>query len=491
MKQFLSFALIVGVAWSIGGCMKKSDDGKIPVTTSSENARREFLQGRERAEKLELTNSSRHFDKAIELDSTFATAYLNRANVSFTAKEFFDNLKKAVAQAGSASEGERLVILAAEAGANGNVTKQKENLAKVVELFPDDERAHFNYGTYFFGQQEYAQAIEEYKKAVALAPTFSPVYNILGYAFRQVGNYDEAERMFKKYVELIPADPNPYDSYAELLLKMGRFDESVVNYEKALAIDSNFSSSRIGIAANLMYKGKHSDALAALRKFYELARNDGERRQALFTQAVVYLDCGKMEQALKESEKEYAIAEKNNDVGSMSGDFAMKANILLNMGNHHDALAAFERSAQLITTSNLSQQVKENTKLFQHYNNARVAIARHDLTTAKAEAEEFRKGSEAHRNSNQIRLVHELAGSIALAEKKSDVAIAELLQSNQQDPYDLYRIAVAYQTKGDKVQAKEFCKKAAHFNGLPQLNYAFVRSKAEQLLATMSETPAN
>jgi len=172
MKQFLSFALIVGVAWSIGGCMKKLDDGKIPVTTSSENARREFLQGRKRAEKLDLTNSSHHFDKAIELDSTFATAYLNRANVSFTAKEFFDNLKKAVAQAGSASEGDRLVILAAEAGANGNVTKQKENLAKMVELFPDDERAHFNYGTYFFGQQEYAQAIVEYKKAVALRPHF-------------------------------------------------------------------------------------------------------------------------------------------------------------------------------------------------------------------------------------------------------------------------------------------------------------------------------
>ena len=64
--------------------------------------------------------------------------------------------------------------------------------------------------------------------------------------------------MFKKYVELIPADPNPYDSYAELLLKMGRFDESVANYQKALAIDSNFSSSRIGIATNLMYEGKHA-----------------------------------------------------------------------------------------------------------------------------------------------------------------------------------------------------------------------------------------
>ncbi len=65
------------------------------------------------------------------------------------------------------------------------------------------------------------------------------------------------------------------------------------------------------------------------------------------------------------------------------------------------------------------------------------------------------------------------------------LAIAELLQSNQQDPYDLYRSALAYLMKGDKAQAKEFCKKSAHFNSLPQMNYAFVRSKAEQMLARM------
>jgi tetratricopeptide (TPR) repeat protein len=225
--------------------------------------------------------------------------------------------------------------------------------------------------------------------------------------------------------------------------------------------------------------------LAALRKFYELARNDGERRLPAFTQAIVYVHCGKMELALEESEKEYAIAEKTNDVGSMSGDVAMKANILLDMGKHQEALAAFERSAHLITTLNLSQEIKDNTKLFQHYNNARVAIARKDLKTAKAEAEEFRKRTEANGNSNQIRVAHELAGTIALAENKSDAAIAKLLQSNQQDPYDLYRTALAYQMKGGKAQAKEFCKKAAHFNGLPQMNYAFVRSKAEKMFAAM------
>ena len=90
-------------------------------------------------------------------------------------------------------------------------------------------------GGYYFGQQDYVQAIEHHKKATELAPSYSPAYNILGYAYRQAGDYANAEQAFKKYIDLIPNDPNPYDSYAELLLKMGKFEESVLQYRKALS----------------------------------------------------------------------------------------------------------------------------------------------------------------------------------------------------------------------------------------------------------------
>jgi len=61
-------------------------------------------------------------------------------------------------------------------------------------------------------------------------------------------------------------NPNPYDSYAELLLKTGRFDEAIAQYRKALSIDSKFISSFNGIAAALMYEGKHDDALTEIQK---------------------------------------------------------------------------------------------------------------------------------------------------------------------------------------------------------------------------------
>jgi tetratricopeptide (TPR) repeat protein len=458
--------------------------GKIAVTTSSEEARKEFLAGRDLSEKLRITDSIAHYDKAIALDPNFALAELNRANVSPTAKEFFEHLKKAVALADKASDGERMLIQANEAGANANPTRQKEILEKLVAAYPNDERAHFTLGGYYFGQQDFAQAITHYKRATELAPDYSTAFNILGYAYRQNEAYPDAENAFKKYIELIPNDPNPYDSYAELLLKMGRFDEAITQYNKALSVDSNFVNSHFGIAAALTYEGKAAEAQAELQKMSDKARTDAERRTALFGQTVVAVDNGKFDQALAEAAKQYAIAEKNNDAAAMTGDLQLKGNILLEMGKADDAKKAFEQALKTTADSGLSQAVKDNTALFHHFNLARVAIAKKDLATAKTETETFRKGTEAAKNANQLKQAHELAGRIALEEKNYDNAIAELGLANQQNPQVLYLLGQAYGGKGDGAKAKASFTKAARFNSLPALNYAFVRTKAEKALAT-------
>ncbi|HEU4933948.1 MAG TPA: tetratricopeptide repeat protein [Pyrinomonadaceae bacterium] len=458
--------------------------GKIAITTSSEEARKEFLAGRDLSEKLRITDSIAHFDKAIALDPNFALAELSRANVSPTAKEFFEHLKKAVSLADKASDGERMLIQANDAGANANPTKQKEILDKLVAAYPNDERAHFNLGGFYFGQQDFAQAITHYKRATELAPDYSTAFNILGYAYRQNEQYTDAENAFKKYIELIPNDPNPYDSYAELLLKIGRFDEAITQYNKALSVNSNFVNSHFGIASALTYQGKIAEAQAELQKMTDKARTDGERRTALFGQTVVAVDNGKFDQALAEVAKQYALGEKANDAAAMTGDLQLKGNILLEMGKADEAKTAYEQALKTTADSGLSQAVKDNTALFHHYNLARVAIAKKDLATAKTETETFRKGTEAAKNANQLKQAHELAGRIALEEKNYDNAIAELAQANQQNPQVLYLLGQAYQGKGDAAKAKASFTKAAKFNSLPALNYAFVRTKAEKALAT-------
>jgi tetratricopeptide (TPR) repeat protein len=179
-------------------------------------------------------------------------------------------------------------------------------------------------------------------------------------------------------------------------------------------------------------------------------------------------------------DKEFAVAEKKNDVASMAADLQAKGNILVEEPNYDEAKRQFDRSLQLIQASNLSQDIKDNATLLHHYDLAGIAIGKKDYAAAKAHADEFRHGAEASKNSLQVQQAHELAGRIALAEKDNDKAIAELEQANLQDPRNLYRLSLAYEAKGDRTKAQEFLTKTAAFNSLPQLNYAFIRAKAQK-----------
>jgi tetratricopeptide (TPR) repeat protein len=227
--------------------------------------------------------------------------------------------------------------------------------------------------------------------------------------------------------------------------------------------------------------GKPDEAAAELQALSDKARSDGDRRTALFAMTVVEADGGKLDKALEEVDKQYALGEKISDTAAMTGDLQLKGNILVEMGRYDEAKGQFERLLKMTEDSALSQEIKENTKRFHHYNLVTVALGKKDYAAAKAEAEEFRKGAEASKNPNQMRQAHELAGMIALSEKDYDRAVAELQQASMQNPQNLYRLSQAYQGKGDGAKAKEFGAKAAGFNSLPQLNYAFVRAKAQKM----------
>lgn len=493
-NHFVHFVLTAAVLLSTAmwSACNKSDssaaqpsatDGKVPITTKSEDAKKEFLEGRDLSERLLAQESLAHFQKAVALDPDFASAELALANNAPTTKEFFEHLNKALALADKVSDGEKLQILAAQAGANGDAVKQKEYLDKLVAAYPNDERAQAALGNYYFGQQDLGSTIEHYKKATEIAPNYSPSYNILGYAYKQQGDYGNAEQAFKKYVELIPNDPNPYDSYGELLLKMGRFDDSIAQYNKALSINPHFPSSNFGMAGDFMYMNKPGQAQAEMQKIADQSVNDGERRLAYFGMAVVASDNSVFPKAIQAMDKEYAIAEKTSDAVSMAADLQAKGNIYAAMANYNAAMQQFDHSLKIIQDSSVDQGIKDNATVLHHFNMAAVAIEKRDYANAKAHAEEYRKGAEASKNPFQMRQAHELAGRIALAEKDYNTAITELEQANLQDPRNLLCLSQAYEAKGDSAKAKDYLTRAAGFNSLPALNYAFIRVKAQKALA--------
>ena len=453
-------------------------DAEVAVTSASDEARTLYLRGRQLSDQLRLHDARKLFEEAAAKDPSFALAHYDLAIASPGPKEFQEHLDEAVKLASQASEGERLMIMALQAGSTGDSKKSLEYTEELAAKYPRDARAQTLLGFGYSGVQQFDKAVATVTKATEIDPGYAPAYNLLGYAYMPQGKYAEAETAFKKYIELVPNDPNPYDSYAELLMKMGRFDESIVQYRKALSIDPHWSNAHVGIASNLMYQGKHDAAAAEAQKLADAARDDGDRRLAMQTRAVVYVDQGRTTQAMRQMEQFYSLDARLGDTVGMSNEAVQMGDILLEAGQADQAAKQYQRAAALVEKSNLSAEIKEFTQLADHYNLARVALAKGDVAGARTHAEQYRTGVEATEDVARIRAAHELAGKIALQEKDFDGAVSHLGQADQQDPYVLYTLATAYQKKGDSAKAKELAKQAASANSLPTLRYAFVRSKA-------------
>jgi len=473
---------IVTSTTSVGAA---ATNAKIPITAASADAKSLYLQALSITDQLRAHDGRVLFEQAVAKDPSFAMAHYNLALVATTPKVFSEQMNAAVALSSNVTEGERLLILALQARANVDQAKSLQYTEQLAAKFPRDERARTALGLAYFAQQDYEKAAVEFKQAIEIDPSFSPAYNMLGYSYRPLGKNDQAEAAYKEYIRLIPNDPNPYDSYAEFLMKTGRFDESIAQYEKALSLDPHFSGSFVGIAADHMFLGHHDEAIAKAQKLYDKAQDDGERRTALLTQTMVYVDAGQSERALQRLDAEYSLDATIADTVAMSADAVAMGDVLLDSGKPDAAGVKFALARDLIATSGQSANVKADTKLADLYNQARVALAKHDRPSSESDAAAYASGALAKHNALRIRQAHELAGLIALDELNFDLAVTELGQANQQDPFVLYALARAYQGIGDPLKTRTWALAAANANILPTLPFAFVRRKALKMVESL------
>ncbi len=488
-KRCVSIAATVLVAVAMTACREQTEEptegaGKIPITTSSDEARAAFVEGRQMLENLRVSDARQFYLQAVEKDPEFASAYLGVANTATNASDFFSALARATDLASKVSEGERLVIKATAAGVNGEPERQRTLLETLLVKYPEDERAHNLTGIFYFGRQEWSRAAKHLRRATEINPQFAPAYNMLGYSLRFQDDYAGAEEAFKKYVELIPDEPNPYDSYAELLTEMGRFEESIVQYEKALDINAKFINSYVGIGNNLMLMGRYDEAREAFSKVEELARGDGERRLAETWLAISHLHQRNFDAALDDIRRRYEIAEESDDKGNMAVDLALMGTILLYAGNPDAAVEKYDEAVAMSDRSNATDEVKDAVRRNRVANLARVALRRGDLDTARARAEEYRRLVEPHQIPGEIRQSHELFGLVALGEDRFQEALDELARANQQDARVLFAQAMALRELGEDEAGAEMLYRAAHHNTLIQapINYALVRPIALEML---------
>lgn len=458
---------------------------KVPITTSSDEAREAFLTGRGLLVDFHITESRPYFEQAVELDANFAMAYVLLAASSPIGAKFFAAVEDAEATGPGVSRGEQLIVNALVAGSRNDQTGQVDALAELLSLYPDDERVHNRLANYYNTQQDFEKAITHYQKAVAINPTFASAYNSMGYVHRSNDDLGSAKVAFAKYVELIPDEANPYDSYAELLMEMGEYDESIANYRKSLAIDRNFAVSYAGISTNESLRGDSASALEAAAQMLSVARTSGEKQGAIFTAVVCHVFAGDIEGAIAASEEMFAVAAMDGNDAAMGGIREYMGDIMLAEGDGVKALAYYDDALdhrQKADTNDAAKAQAGRTHLFK---SAIAAMINDDKETATDLVAKYKSAAEENGTSIERRRVHEHAGYLAMLNEDNATVVAELALANNLDPIVLYWSAVANKNAGNVEKARDLADRAANRNTL-SANLPFFRADALQLIDELS-----
>ena len=276
---------------------------RLRVTTTNEEASRQFWAGLTDARNIFFSRATTHFDRAATLDGTFGLARVMRgwAAPDLTKDERKAEVDRGIATMSSASTGEMVTALAFREFVAGNRRQARELFGTASELLPGDPNIAFFSA---FAQVGPADAIPALRSVIERFPDDAPTYNILAYNLWQTGDRAGAFTAVRKYVELAPDQPNSHDSYGELLQWEGRFTDAMAHYARAAQLDSTFTEAYLGSAEVLQLSGRGPEARRQIQQ--AIARSTSKATSVGYTRDLARSFL--MDGLVKEGMDQFAIA---------------------------------------------------------------------------------------------------------------------------------------------------------------------------------------
>lgn len=453
-----------------------SQQKEIPVTTMSEEAQSYFMEGRYRYENIQYATAAALFDEAILTDPGFAMAYLYRARCGGGYNVVQENFRKAEGLISLVTEGEKRLILFQKALYEQNDAEQKQHIMKLLELYPEDKRVHFNAGLYYDFISDPATAVMHYLKAIQFDEDYAAAYNKIGYDFIDLGFLLAAEEAFKRYISIIPESPNPYDSYAELLMKLGQYEESLRQYRTAYQKDVLFTQALAGVGHNYIFLHEYEKARENYLHQHEKAVRYNEKLEALKWVAASYIHEGDVEQAVNTLELRAQFAENENLLPDIIDTYNLLGLLLTETGDYKRAKVFYDKASGLIENSNLVESVKEDYLVNSYINECFWLTKSNKLKDAKQHMETCKPFVEGKQNLSRGKKLNLIQGIYALRSAKPEQALDYFNNADTDNPYTWYYMSKAYSELGYEEHANTYLDRINYWNQ-NSFDYAIVKYK--------------
>ena len=113
----------------------------------------------------------------------------------------------------------------------------------IIKDKPDFETAYLGLGNALKEQGKLEEAVEAYKKALAVKPDYADAYYNIGVTVQEQGKLEEAIEAYNKVLAIQPDYDDAYYNMGNVLKKQGKLEEAIEAYSKALAIKPDYTES--------------------------------------------------------------------------------------------------------------------------------------------------------------------------------------------------------------------------------------------------------
>ena len=262
-----------------------------------------------------LREAEESFKAALAIDENNPAAHYGLGQIAAAKRNYSDAVKhyqKTLAQLPGADRVHYSLAMAYRG--LGDSEKAKAHLAQqgpvgvavfdplVAELqdLIQGERLFLSRGKRAFEALRYADAVIEFRKAVAAKPDSVTARVNLGAALTQTGDLKGAAAEFEAAIRIDPKNVNAQYNLGVILARDNKHEEAIVHLQLALSIDGSDVAARYVLGQELLKSDRADEALA---EFSRVVQTDPNHESALLEQVKLLYRQGKFKQALEAIEK--------------------------------------------------------------------------------------------------------------------------------------------------------------------------------------------
>ncbi len=466
------------------------------ITTSSPEAYKYLIEGNRCAARGNQTEAIHFYERSIDVDPEFATAYLVLAIANWYVgkySEYKKYLRKSFELRNHASQREQYLI----EGEFYSLSESTFDLAikaatDLLKIYPDDSWGRRELGWLYFAIEEWNKCIEQFSFLLKNKnPSFNP-YQMSSFAYRAKGAYKEAIEVLENFLESYPDNTYVFLSIANVFICLGKLENALIEVNKAISFNPNDNIYNRIKGDVFLFKGKLIQAEEEYQK-YKKNKLLSPIMNGIRRLASLYLLQGKFRDSYLKAQEGLDRAKKSNDNEWICLWLCVLANLDIKLGYHEKALQKLTKAYEIANEESDVQCQREALHL-----KAIAYLESGLINEAQNTTDELTELLQNSMNKKIIRLSYHLLGMMELKKGKPSKAIIHFEKALALMPFQYHPVhgnnhalymgplAFSYYKTGDLGRAQKEYEKIVALT-LGRLHHGDIYAKAFYMLGQIYE----